>query len=296
MKRLIPGIEYEYEFSFNPSLTNQAQPSMASLALSLKLPNPLSSSFSPHHAGAGSSANSTSHALLSLLTATRLHSHSLSSPLSRFSSKTTPSNPTRPTFSCKSYRFLDDREEDDDGEELDDCSFGEAVALFNRREYYKCHDFLEALWNRAEEPRRTLVHGILQCAVGFHHLFNQNHRGAMMELGEGLCKLRKMDFEDGPFHQFEREVSAALDFIYQTQIELAACTEELCIAMDRSERSYQLLGGYGAGQNLYRLELDHDAKIYIVFCPERDYMKTVSPPQIKLPTLNASEEDFLNFR
>lgn len=36
-----------------------------------------------------------------------------------------------------------------------------------------CHDFLEALWNRAEEPRRTLIHGILQCAVGFHHLFSQ---------------------------------------------------------------------------------------------------------------------------
>lgn len=44
-----------------------------------------------------------------------------------------------------------------------------------------------------------------------------------MELGEGLCKLRKMNFESGPFHQFEKEISAALDFIYQTQLELAAC-------------------------------------------------------------------------
>ena len=25
----------------------------------------------------------------------------------------------------------------------------------------------------AQEPTRTLIHGILQCAVGFHHLFNQ---------------------------------------------------------------------------------------------------------------------------
>ena len=44
-----------------------------------------------------------------------------------------------------------------------------------------------------------------------------------MELGEGLCKLRKMDFSGGPFHKFEKEISAVLDFIYQTQIELAAC-------------------------------------------------------------------------
>ncbi|XP_048127701.1 uncharacterized protein LOC115733733 isoform X2 [Rhodamnia argentea] len=263
----------------------------------LKLPNPLSSSFPHDHAVAGSPSNSTSHALASLLVTSKLHSHSFPPPRSHFSRS--PPSPTRPTFSCKSYRFMN---EDDAGgsssedKEGDDCSFDGAVALFNRREYYKCHDFLEAQWNRAEEPRRTLVHGILQCAVGFHHLFNQNHKGAMMELGEGLCKLRKMDFVDGPFHQFEREISAALDFIYQTQVELAACTEELCIAMDRSERSYQLLGGYGAGQNLYRLELDRDAKIYIVFCPERDYMKDVSPPRVKLPTLNVTEENLLDFR
>lgn len=68
-----------------------------------------------------------------------------------------------------SYRFSDVEDED----HRDDYDFEEAVALFNDREYYKCHDFLEALWNDAQEPTRTLIHGILQCAVGFHHLFNQ---------------------------------------------------------------------------------------------------------------------------
>lgn len=61
----------------------------------------------------------------------------------------------------------------EDEDDRDDYDFEEAVALFNDREYYKCHDFLEALWNDAQEPTRTLIHGILQCAVGFHHLFNQ---------------------------------------------------------------------------------------------------------------------------
>lgn len=45
----------------------------------------------------------------------------------------------------------------------------------------------------------------------------------MMELGEGVCKLRKMNFENGPFLQFEKEISAVLNFIYQTQLEAAAC-------------------------------------------------------------------------
>lgn len=71
-----------------------------------------------------------------------------------------------------SYRFFPD-EAGDDEDDAENCSFDEAVELFNKREYYKCHDYLEALWNKAEEPKRTLIHGILQCSVGFHHLFNQ---------------------------------------------------------------------------------------------------------------------------
>ncbi|CAB4316473.1 unnamed protein product [Prunus armeniaca] len=188
-----------------------------------------------------------------------------------------------------SYRFSAAAEgADDNNEEAEDGSFDEAVVLFNTRDYYKCHDFLESLWNNAEEPTRTLIHGILQCAVGFHHLFNQNHKGAMMELGEGLCKLRKMNFKSGPFYQFEQEISAALDFIYQTQIELAACTEDLCVTMDQSERSYQLLGGYAAGQLLYTLQSDPNETMYIVFSPHRSYDS--EPPKVKLPTLNATAE------
>ncbi|XP_062111830.1 uncharacterized protein LOC133823209 isoform X2 [Humulus lupulus] len=180
--------------------------------------------------------------------------------------------------------------DDDDEDDAEYSSFDEAVELFNKREYYKCHDFLEALWNRAEEPSRTLIHGILQCTVGFHHLFNQNHKGAMMELGEGLCKLRKMNFKNGPFHQFEQEISSVLDFIYQTQIELAACSDDMCVAMDQSERSYQLLGGYAAGQHLYKLQSDSNGQtIHIVFSPHMSYANG-EPQRVKLPTLNATTE------
>ncbi|XP_059668227.1 uncharacterized protein LOC132313469 [Cornus florida] len=191
---------------------------------------------------------------------------------------------------CSSYRFSAG-----DSAAVD-CSdvFEEAVALFNGRDYYRCHDYLEDLWNRSQEPVRTLVHGILQCAVGFHHLFNQNHKGAMMELGEGVCKLRKMNFESGPFHQFEREISAVLEFIYQTQLDLAACTDDFCLTLDQSERSYQLLGGYAAGQRLYRLESDPNEIMHIVFCPERSY-GIADPLRVKLPVLHASQEHLKDF-
>ncbi|XP_010525464.1 PREDICTED: uncharacterized protein LOC104803254 [Tarenaya hassleriana] len=191
-------------------------------------------------------------------------------------------------------------DEEDGGDE--DWSFEEAVELFNRRDYYRCHDALEALWIRAEEPPRTLIHGILQCAVGFHHLFNHNHKGAMMELGEGICKLRKMNFNNGPFHDFEQEVSAVLNFVYQTQLELAACSEDMCLAMDQSDRSYQLLGGYAAGQNVYRLETVVDFNngmsetTSIVFRPPGSSSSASSePPHVKLPTLDASEDHLSAF-
>ncbi|KAH1123059.1 hypothetical protein J1N35_006219 [Gossypium stocksii] len=189
------------------------------------------------------------------------------------------------------YRYSSSEEEDDNH------SFDEAVSLFNQREYYKCHDLLEALWNKAEDPTRTLIHGILQCAVGFHHLFNQNHKGAMMELGEGLCKLRKMDFDSGPFYDFEQDISAVLNFIYNTQIELAACGDDLCVTMEQSERSYLLLGAYAAGQHLYHLEMDSDQVVYIVFCPQRpngSAAHTSAPsPRVRLPILKAAEDHLL---
>lgn len=192
---------------------------------------------------------------------------------------------------ASSYRTSRGRFTADEEEEFESSvSFKEAVELFNGGEYYKCHDVLEALWNKSQEPTRTLVHGILQCAVGFHHLFNRNHKGAMMELGEGVCKLRKLNFENGPFLQFEKEISAVLNFIYHTQLELAACADDLCITMDQSERSYQLLGGYAAGQQLYRVANDDVGNnFYLVFCPDK-FHSTGEHQRIKIPILRATED------
>lgn len=193
-----------------------------------------------------------------------------------------------------SYRYFTKEEDEEDDEEEEEHNFDEAVTLFNGGEYYKCHDYLESLWHNAEEPSRTLIHGILQCAVGFHHLFNQNHKGAMMELGEGLCKLRKMEFPNGPFLKFEKDISAVLEFIYQTQIELAACSDDVCVAMDQSERSYQLMGEYAAGKRVYDLELGRDASVYIVFCPQGSNDATEAP-RAKLPRLNATSEHLVAY-
>jgi Domain of unknown function (DUF309) len=55
----------------------------------------------------------------------------------------------------------------------EDATFDLAVKLFDLGEFYRCHDVLEDMWHSAEEPVRTLLHDVLQCSVGFHHLLNQ---------------------------------------------------------------------------------------------------------------------------
>lgn len=64
-----------------------------------------------------------------------------------------------------------------------------AVAQFNNREFYACHDTLEALWIEAIEPNRMFYQGLLQIGVGYYHLLNNNWRGSLILLGEGLSRL-----------------------------------------------------------------------------------------------------------
>ncbi|HEY9848194.1 MAG TPA: DUF309 domain-containing protein [Leptolyngbyaceae cyanobacterium] len=69
-------------------------------------------------------------------------------------------------------------------------AFWQGVAQFNNGEYYACHDTLEALWMDSIEPEKTFYQGILQIAVALYHLGNQNWRGAVTLLGEGINRLR----------------------------------------------------------------------------------------------------------
>ena len=69
--------------------------------------------------------------------------------------------------------------------------FWQSVEQFNSRQFYACHDTLEALWMEATEPEKTFYQGILQIAVALYHLGNSNWRGAVILLGEGINKLRR---------------------------------------------------------------------------------------------------------
>src|SRR5271165_3099423 len=61
----------------------------------------------------------------------------------------------------------------------------EGIALFNAREYFECHEVLEAVWNAERHPVRTIYKGIIQVGVGCYHLLRGNYRGAMIKLQSG---------------------------------------------------------------------------------------------------------------
>ena len=60
-----------------------------------------------------------------------------------------------------------------------------AIEQFNTREFFECHETLEALWNAEPGPLRILYKGILQVGVGCYHLLRGNYRGTLIKLQTG---------------------------------------------------------------------------------------------------------------
>lgn len=67
--------------------------------------------------------------------------------------------------------------------------FADGVSLFNEEEFFECHEVLEALWNREEEPNRQFTQGLIQIAVAIYHLLRGNEIGALKLLPRGLGRI-----------------------------------------------------------------------------------------------------------
>mgnify|MGYP002640479856 CR=1 FL=1 len=53
------------------------------------------------------------------------------------------------------------------------------IERFNQGEYWLAHEALEDAWNEEPASIKELYRGILQAAVVYHHISQQNFRGAM---------------------------------------------------------------------------------------------------------------------
>jgi uncharacterized protein len=71
----------------------------------------------------------------------------------------------------------------------------EGMAQFNQGLFFECHDTLEDVWTGVRGPSRDFFQGLIQVAVGFYHLGNDNRGGAATMLRRGLGRLAR--YPDG---------------------------------------------------------------------------------------------------
>ena len=96
--------------------------------------------------------------------------------------------------------------------------FLQGIEQFNQRDFYACHDTLEAIWIDSAEVDKRFYQGILQVAVGCYHLTNHNWRGAVILLGEGVRRLKdyQPDYETINVLQLLEESQALLSYLQAT--------------------------------------------------------------------------------
>ena len=68
--------------------------------------------------------------------------------------------------------------------------FQQGIDLFNRREFFECHEVLEEVWTPTGQPDRWFLQSLIHFAVGFYHHRNNNYIGATRQLRKGITKIQ----------------------------------------------------------------------------------------------------------
>ncbi len=91
--------------------------------------------------------------------------------------------------------------------------FSRGVDLFNAKEFFDCHDAFEELWMEERGERRLFLQGLIQAAVGCHHLSNGNTSGAISQYTKSLDKLMKYsdDYMGLDIGTFRKEIERCFD-------------------------------------------------------------------------------------
>jgi predicted metal-dependent hydrolase len=76
---------------------------------------------------------------------------------------------------------------------VDLARYREGIELFNRREFFECHEVLEDVWNQLKGEERVFVQAMIQVAVGFVHWTRGNPIGAQSLWRRALLKLERFD-------------------------------------------------------------------------------------------------------
>jgi uncharacterized protein len=67
--------------------------------------------------------------------------------------------------------------------------FERGLALFNRGEYFACHEVWEEIWIRSDGDEKIFYQGLIQAAVAILHAERGNLRGATSTWRKAIAKL-----------------------------------------------------------------------------------------------------------
>ena len=65
------------------------------------------------------------------------------------------------------------------------------IVFFNAGQYFEAHEAWEDMWRPTQGPLRLYYQGLVQAAVGLHHLQKGNLNGATAQLKKSLSKLEQ---------------------------------------------------------------------------------------------------------
>ena len=68
---------------------------------------------------------------------------------------------------------------------------GDGINFFNAGRFFDAHEAWEDLWRETGGPLRLYYQGLVQTAVGLHHLHRGNLNGARAQLSKALNKLEQ---------------------------------------------------------------------------------------------------------
>jgi uncharacterized protein len=68
-------------------------------------------------------------------------------------------------------------------------SLAHGIDLFNRRQFFECHEVLEEIWTSERGPRRLFLQALIHFAVALYHDQRGNPLGATRQLRKGLRKI-----------------------------------------------------------------------------------------------------------
>jgi predicted metal-dependent hydrolase len=66
---------------------------------------------------------------------------------------------------------------------------GQGINFFNAGRYFEAHEAWEDLWRETTGDSRLFYQGLVQAAVGLHHLRHRNLNGARAQLTKSVAKL-----------------------------------------------------------------------------------------------------------